>query len=195
MSDKPRGREQFAKYKGAFGLITCFYRILPMKMRKKALEKKRFKRGKLGIGLRYAILRSITDSVGDNVAIFPGTYVLHPENLVVGNNVSIQPMCYLECGTVKGGITIGNDVSIAHGVTVMATTHTFDDRDVPIKDQKVKDEPVRIEDNVWIGAKVSILSGTTVANGCVVGAGAVVTKPTEPDGVYAGVPARRIKDR
>ncbi len=190
-----RGRDQFAKYKGAFKVITGFYKILPFGMRKKALEKKRNTRGKFGIGLRYAILKSITDDVGDNVAIFPGVYIFHPENIVVGNNVSIQPMCYLECGNVKGGITIGNDVSIAHGVTVMATTHTFDDPDVPIKDQEVIDEPVRIDENVWIGAKASILSGVTVGRGSIVGAGAVVTKSAEPEGIYVGVPARRIKDR
>lgn len=195
MSDLTRGREQFSKFKGVLGIITMMYRILPLRLRKKALEKKRYTRGKFGIGLRYAILKSITDAVGDNVSIFTGVYLLHPENFVVGNNVSIQPMCYLECGNTKGGITIEDDVSIAHGVTVMATTHIFSTLGVKIKDQKVDDKPVRIEENVWIGAKVSVLSGVTVACGCVVGAGAVVTKSTEPNGIYVGVPAKRIKDK
>ena len=195
MSTAARGRDVFAKYKRLIGLLTRLYKILPVKSRRKAFEKHRFSRRKLGIGLRYAILKSFNGSVGDNVAIYTGVYLLHPENAVIGNNVSVQPMCYLECGSVKGGITIGNDVSIAHGVTVMATSHTFDDPDTPIKDQNVTCDPVRIDDNVWIGAKTSILSGVTVAGGCVVGAGAVVTKSTEPNGVYVGVPARRIKDR
>ena len=86
-------------------------------------------------------------------------------------------------------------MSIAHGVTIMATTHTFDDPDVPIKDQDVIDEPVRIEENVWIGAKASVLSGVTIRRGCVVGAGAVVTKSTDSDGVYVGVLAKLLKSR
>ncbi|MBR1536811.1 MAG: hypothetical protein IJ630_07725 [Treponema sp.] len=48
---------------------------------------------------------------------------------------------------------------------------------------------------MWIGANVTILDGVTVASGCVLAAGSVVTKSTEPNGVYAGVPARRIKER
>ena len=195
MSTISRGRDQFAKYKGIFKIITGVYKVFPVSMRKKAFEKKRNARGKFGIGFRYAILKSITDSVGDNVAIFPGVYVFHPENLIIGDNVSIQPMCYIECGNIKGGITIGNNVSIAHGVTIMATTHTFDDPDVPIKDQDVIDEPVRIEENVWIGAKASVLSGVTIRRGCVVGAGAVVTKSTDSDGVYVGVLAKLLKSR
>ena len=195
MSAPVRGRNQFAKYKGLIGFLTKLYKLLPLRMRKKALERHRDTRGKFGLGLRYAILRSITASVGDNVAVFTGVYLLHPENIIVGSNVSIQPMCYLECGGVKGGITIDDDVSIAHGVTVMATSHTFADNTEKIRDQEVVCEPVHIEENVWIGAKAAILSGVTIGRGCVVGAGAVVTRSTEPDGVYVGVPARRIKER
>ena len=96
------------------------------------------------------------------------------------------------CG---GGIEIGNDVSIAHGVTIMATEHNFSKKEEKIRDQGVISVPVRIEDDVWIGAKAVILCGTTIRSGCVIGAGAVVTKTTEPLGVYVGVPAQRIKDR
>jgi len=195
MREGPRGREQFAKYKGVFAVLTSLYRALPLRMRKNALERHRNTRGKLGLGMRYAILRSISDSVGENVAIFPGVFLFNPENVVIGNNVSIQPMTYMECGYRKGGITIDDDVSIAHGVTIMATTHRFDAHDLKIRDQGVESEPVHIEENVWIGAKAAILSGVTIGHGSVVGAGAVVTKPLEPEGVYVGVPAKRVKDR
>ncbi len=195
MSNQPRGREQFEKYKGVFSIWTSLYRILPLSRRKAALEKHRYLRGKFGVGLRYVILKSISDSVGDNVAIFPGVYLLNPENLVVGNNVSIQPMCYLECGHIKGGITIDDDVSIAHGVTIMGTTHQFGSHEEKIRDQGIENEPVHIEENVWIGAKASVLGGVTIGHGSVIGAGAVVTKSLEPEGVYVGVPAKKMKDR
>lgn len=195
MSDALRGRDQFAKFKGVFGVLISFYKVLPLRSRKNALERHRNMRGKLGMGIRYVILKSITDSIGDNVAIFPGVYIFNPENLVLGNNVSIQPMTYMECGYVKGGVTIGDDVSIAHGVTIMGTTHHFDKHDEKIRDQGVDNEPVHIEENVWIGAKAAILSGVTVGHGSVVGAGAVVNKSLDPEGVYVGVPARKVKDR
>lgn len=181
MSATTRGRDQFAKYKGVFGVLASCYKCLPLQMRKRALERHRNMRGKIGMGLRYAILHSITSSIGENVAIFPGVYIFNPENIIIGNNVSIQPMTYLECGYIKGGITIDDDVSIAHGVTIMATTHRFDSHEMKIRDQGVNDEPVHIEENVWIGAKAAVLSGVTIGHGCVVGAGTIVNKPLEPE--------------
>ena len=52
-----------------------------------------------------------------------------------------------------------------------------------------------IEDDVWIGANCTILDGVRIAKGCIIGAGSVVSKSTEPFGIYAGVPARLIKKR
>ena len=51
---------------------------------------------------------------------------------------------------------------------------------------------VTVEDGVWIGANVTVLQGVTISRG-VIAAGAVVTSSTEPDALYAGVPARKIK--
>ena len=102
MSDILRGREQYAKYKDALDALVFFYKILPIQMRKNALERHRNMRGKLGIGLRYVILKSLSDSIGDNVAIFPGVYIFNPENIIIGSNVSIHPMAYLECGYAGG---------------------------------------------------------------------------------------------
>ena len=55
-------------------------------------------------------------------------------------------------------------------------------------------QPIKVEDGAWIGAGAMILPGCTVAQGCVVAAGAVVIRSCEPNGLYAGVPAKRIKD-
>ncbi len=54
--------------------------------------------------------------------------------------------------------------------------------------------PITIGGGVWIGADVTILPGVKIADGCVIGAGAVVTKSTQPDGLYVGNPSKRIKD-
>ncbi|NED96367.1 hypothetical protein G1H11_13735 [Phytoactinopolyspora alkaliphila] len=55
--------------------------------------------------------------------------------------------------------------------------------------------PVSIADDVWIGATATVTPGTFVAEGCIIGAGAVVTRDTEPYGIYGGVPARRLRER
>lgn len=54
--------------------------------------------------------------------------------------------------------------------------------------------PIKIGGGCWIGARAVILPGVTVGNGCIIGAGAVVAKDCEPDGMYAGVPAKRVRD-
>lgn len=54
---------------------------------------------------------------------------------------------------------------------------------------------VTIEDDVWMGTGVIVLDGVHVAEGCVIGAGAIVTKDTEPYSIYVGVPARKIGAR
>jgi maltose O-acetyltransferase len=54
--------------------------------------------------------------------------------------------------------------------------------------------PVTIGDGCWIGAGAIVLPGTTVAEGCVIAAGAVVASDTAPQGLYAGTPARRLRD-
>ena len=78
---------------------------------------------------------------------------------------------------------------------MIAENHNFNRDDIPMIQQGVSNKGIEIKDNVWIGANVTILDGVTVASGCVLAAGSVVTKSTEPNGVYAGVPARRIKER
>ena len=57
------------------------------------------------------------------------------------------------------------------------------------------DMPIIIEDDVWIGANAIILSGVTIGEGAIIGAGSVVTKNVEPYTIFAGNPAKKIKMR
>ena len=149
-------------------------------------------KGHKGLVLRYALLKTLARSCGDNISIHPDVYLFSVNQLKIGNNVSIHPMCYIDA---TGGIDIGNDVSIAHASTILSTTHTFDELDMPIKDQAVEKRKTIIEDNVWIGAKSTILCGNTVYSGSVIAAGAVVTHDIPMNTIVAGVPARVIKER
>ena len=187
-----RGRDKFHKVKPILNILSVLYSVFPLKTRKKLLEFHRGTKGLKGLAIRYALIKAIAKKCGDNVSIHTDCYLFSPEKLEIGDNVSIHPMCYIDAA---GGISIGNDVSIAHAATIMTSTHNFDRYDIPIKDQQCSVEKTIIGDNVWIGAKATILCGTNVGSGSVIGATSVVTKNTQENTVNVGVPARRIKER
>lgn len=131
--------------------------------------------------------------IGDNCAIQSYSLIWTcGGDIRIGNFCSVNPFCAIYG---HGGLIIGNYVRIAANVSIIPGNHKFDNPDVPILYQGGTMEGVIIEDDVWIGAGVIILDGVKIGKGCVIAAGAVVNKSTEPYGVYAGVPAVRIKDR
>lgn len=192
-----RGRDKFKRYKWILVVLSFFYGLFPLNVKKRLLEHHRNTLGNLGYALRYCLLKSISKGCGDNVSIAPGVYIFNPHNLIVGNNVSIHPMCYIECGPFEESyIRIDDDVSIAHGTTLICTSHTYSHETIKtIKDMPIDFKPIHICNNVWIGAKSTVLCGVIINSGCVIGANSVVTKTTEKDGIYVGTPAKRIKER
>lgn len=95
-----------------------------------------------------------------------------------------------------GIVHIGNNVLMGKDLIAVTRNHGFIDKDTLIRKQGyTEEEPIYIGNDVWIGHRVILLPGVHIADGCVIGAGSVVTKNTEPYGVYAGNPAKRIKDR
>jgi acetyltransferase-like isoleucine patch superfamily enzyme len=78
---------------------------------------------------------------------------------------------------------------------ILTSSHYIQDLDRPMVRQGNTRIGVTVEDDVWIGANVTILDGAYISRGCVIAAGAVVRGKTEPMAIYAGVPARRIKSR
>lgn len=189
---KLRGREKFNKFKPLIIMISNFFLVFPKRIRVKIFEHYRMTKGYKGLVLRYALLKSIAIECGENIAVHSGVYLLSPENIKIGNNVSIHPMCYIDA---TGFIEIGSDVSIAHGTTIMSTTHNYLDINIPIKDQGVQKNSTLISNNVWIGTKATILAGVSIAEGCIIAAGSVVTRSIDVNHVVAGVPAKTIKVR
>lgn len=94
-----------------------------------------------------------------------------------------------------GGVTIGNKVRVGLRANIISSNHVFVDCARPIMEQGLICAPVIIEDDVWIGVNVTILSGVTVGEGSIIGAGSVVTKNVMPYTLVAGVPAREIGKR
>ena len=110
----------------------------------------------------------------------------------IGENVGIGP--YASLGGA-GGLVIGDECIIGPYLSCHPENHHFEDIDISIRQQGVTRKGIVIGSNCWIGAKVTILDGVTVGNGCVIAAGAVVTKSFPQNSVIGGVPARLIKSR
>ena len=89
----------------------------------------------------------------------------------------------------QGGIEIGDNALIGQQVVIATLNHDI----TSAKRQNMLPSLVKIENDVWIGAKATILSGVTIGNGAIVAAGAVVTKDVPENTVVAGVPAKIIK--
>ncbi len=109
-----------------------------------------------------------------------------------GATLTIGPDCFINYGASIGctkSITIGARCRI--GPYAMVVDTNFHD----LYDRSLRPEPeaVVLEDDVWLGAKVSVLPGVTIGRGSVVGTGSVVTKNVPPFSVVAGVPAKLVK--
>lgn len=187
-----RKRDRFAKLSWAFSFADHIIKLIPKNYRVKMLVNRKKGENLFWVGIRYILLKSVAKSCGDAVGVYSNVYLLNPQNLSLGNNVTIQPMCYIEA---SGQIRIGNDVSLAHGVTIMSETHVYGDQYTPFKNQGMIYRSVEIGDDVWIGAKATILAGIKIGNGAIVGANAVVTKDVPDYAIVAGVPAKVIKYR
>ena len=115
------------------------------------------------------------------------------KGLTVGSNVGLGRNCFYGCA---GGIKIGSNTIIGNFVSMHSENHNFSKNDIPIRLQGVNRKGITIGENCWIGAKVTVLDGTEVGNGCVVAAGAVLSGKIYPsNSIIGGVPAKVIKNR
>ena len=124
------------------------------------------------------------------------------------NTPSIGPACYFHSHAIRiaagtlvnhgchfeniAAVEIGTGCALGMRVMVITSTHRLGDARRRAGEWEAR--PVRIEDGCWIGAGAILLPGVAVGEGCVVAAGAVVHESCEPDGLYGGVPARRLED-
>ncbi|NJB35398.1 acyltransferase [Croceivirga sp. JEA036] len=123
------------------------------------------------------------------------------DTLTIGRNFYIGRDSQIETDCVIGdNVIFGNCVAI-----VGKYDHHFQQIGYPIRlasrirddhyDWKGKGQLTRIEDDVWVGYGSIIMSGVTLAKGCIIAAGAVVTRDTEPYSIYGGNPAKKIANR
>lgn len=92
-------------------------------------------------------------------------------------------------------IEIGDDCLFADSVHIYDHDHRFDDIAKPIAAQGYATAPIKIGNNVLLGAKVTVLKGVAIGDGVVVGANSVVTRDLPANSICAGIPAKVLKMR
>lgn len=114
--------------------------------------------------------------MGDNCTIWFNAVVRGDvHSITLGDNTNVQDGAVIHCTYQKARTVIGSNVSIAHNAIVHGCT---------------------VEDNVLIGMGAIVMDDAVIGTGSVIAAGAVVLPGTivEPGSIYAGIPAKRIKD-
>lgn len=110
-------------------------------------------------------------------------------NIYIGKNTFVNYSCFFN---TAGGINIGDNCDIGYQVTFCTSSH-----EIGNKDRRAGESislPIVIGNGTWIGARSMILPGVSIGEGCIIAAGSVVIKDCFPNGLYAGVPAKRIKE-
>ncbi len=138
----------------------------------------------LGVQLRRVLARHIFKSCGENFKAFQHVEFSFGYNMDVGDNVVVHRHVLLDD---RGGISLGNNVSISDYANIYSHTHS-------IVDQKdVTDALTRLDDGVRITYHATVLAGVHVAEQAMVGAMAVATKDVRPYHVYVGIPAKSVR--
>ena len=124
--------------------------------------------------------------VGEGFCLFPPFYTDYGQNITIGKDVFINTSCHFQD---QGGITIGAGSLIGHCVVLATLNH----EENPARRGDLHPAPIRIGENVWIGAHATVCPGVTIGDGAIVAAGAVVTRDVPANTVVGGVPARVIR--
>ncbi len=187
---------------------------------RKAFYKRLFKSTAGGLILGKGVVLRHPNQIRLGARVAVDDYVLldasgaGEQGIVIGDDVIISRNCVIQgktgpvaigsktdigCNVILssgGGVTIGNSVLIAGNCYIGGGRYITDRTDIPMMEQGLyTNGPVVIGDDVWLGAGSVVLDGVQIGKGCIVGAGAVVTKNLPDYAIAAGVPAKIIKMR
>ena len=168
----------------------------------------------LGARIRACCWSIRGSSVASKVNVGPGCRVDFPHGVSLSHRVTLEDQVWLKLvntdaklnigsfsflgrGTeldVAENVSVGENVLIAPRVFITDHSHNCI-AGRPINQQGCASQPVRIGNDVWIGTGATILSGVTIGDGAVIGAGSVVRSDIPENEIWAGVPARKIRER
>jgi len=114
-----------------------------------------------------------------------------PSRLIVGNNVSLINTLF---NTSSGTVTIEDDVFFGHNVCVLTGSHLYEYKGVARKDYPKEGNNIIIRKYSWIASNVTIIGPCEIGENAVIGAGSLVLGDVPAGCLYAGVPAKFIKN-
>jgi acetyltransferase-like isoleucine patch superfamily enzyme len=138
----------------------------------------------LGVELRRVLAPHIFRKCGENFKCFQHTEFSFGYNMEVGDNVVVHRHVLLDD---RGGISLGNNVSISDYANVYSHTHSI------VEQKDVTNAKTVIEPNVRITYHATVLAGVHVGENGMVGAMALATKDVRPYHVYVGIPAKSVR--
>ncbi|MFJ4443763.1 acyltransferase [Pseudomonas sp. NPDC089422] len=155
---------------------------------------------KLGKNVRISDKAAIYNpeqmELGDHVRI--DDFCVVSGNIRFGRFIHVTPMCLVAGGVP--GIILDDFCTLAYGVKVFSQSddysgETLVNSNIPKRFKNEKFAAVHLHRQVIVGAGAVIMPGVDVAEGCAIGAMALVTRSTQAWGIYAGAPAVRLKER
>ena len=188
---KYSGRDVFKKSEKVIKVLSLVFSVLPSFILDFIWAISSPFSGVIAIGIRYLIIKSKARFIGDNVYVGKSVTIKNIHNLIIGSNVSIHDGCYIDS---IGGVEIVNDTSIAHQSSLVSFEHTWSDERLAIKYNPTVLKKISIGSDVWIGCGVRVLAGTNIEKRSIIAAGSVVKGACDSHSIYAGVPAKKIKD-
>lgn len=147
---------------------------------------------------RHSVIRANTDQhpgidIGaDSMVLESSVLNANQGHIRVGAHAWLGPFTLIYG---NGGVDIGDHVLIAAHSAINSISHHAERTDMPMAEQGIYCDPVRIEDDVWLGLGVTVLQGVTIGRGSIVGAGSLVNKDIPPYSIAVGTPAKVIRQR
>lgn len=149
--------------------------------------------GGFGMAVRRAWYGRRFRKCGKNLNILEGAFIINPQNVECGDNVSVGVCNYIQAG---GGVVLESDVLLGPYVKIWTQNHNYKDYHTPIHSQGYAFSPVEIGNDVWVGANAFIMPGVRIGAKSIVSANSVVGAKVYPEGsILAGYPARKIGER
>ncbi len=138
---------------------------------------------------RDSLIKIILGKTGNNIKILSPFYCDYGYNIEVGKNFFMNVNCVI---LDEAKVVFGDNVFVAPNCGFYTAGHPFDTEKRRAGLEYAK--PIRIGNDVWIGAGVSVLPGVTIGDKCVIGAGSVVTHDIPSDSLAVGNPCIVIRN-
>ena len=133
-------------------------------------------------------------NMGHGVQFSPNVSLRNGERISIGDGAHIGERCSLWAGESTGRIEIRDHALFGPDVYITASNYEIAPGQF-VMDQPKVEEDVVIGRDVWLGARVIVVAGVQIGDGCVVGAGSVVTRDLSPGSIAVGAPARVVGQR